>query len=80
MRLKDTHKRPTNLITMTVDFSKDVMLDMLRKGATGTQLLDILNVLVPDQTELTREYVCDQLGIADCPENDDEIAAYMAAV
>ena len=56
------------------------MLGMLRKGATGTQLLDILNTLVSDQTELTREYVCDQLGIADCPENDDEIAAYMAAV
>ena len=73
--------------TMTVDFSKDVMLGMLRKGATGTQILDILNILVPDQTELTREfeeltreYVCDQLGIADCPENDDEIAAYIAAV
>ena len=67
-------------IKMTVDFSKDVMLGMLRKGATGNQLLDILNVLVPDQTELTREYVCEQLGIADCPENDDEIARYMAAV
>lgn len=65
---------------MTVDFSKDVMIGMLHKGATGNQLLDILNILVPDQTELTREYVCDQLGIADCPENDDEIAAYMAAV
>ena len=75
---------PTNVkltqTTMTVDFSKDVMLGMLRKGATGNQLLDILNILVPDQTELTREYVCEQLGIADCPENDDEIAAYMAAV
>jgi hypothetical protein len=68
------------LTQMTVDFSKDVMLGMLRKGATGTQLLDILNILVPDKTELTREQVCDQLGIADCPENDDEIAAYMAAV
>ena len=78
--VRPTHKRPTNLITMTVDFSKDVMLGMLRKGATGTQLLDILNVLVPDQTELTREYVCEQLGIVDCPENDDEIAAYLAAV
>ena len=64
---------------MTVDFSKDVMLGMLRKGATGTQLLDILNVLVPDQTELTREYVCEQLGIADCPENTDEIERYIAA-
>lgn len=66
-------------IKMTVDFSKDVMLDMLGKGATGNQLLDILNILVPDQTELTREYVCEQLGIADCPENDDEIARYMEA-
>ena len=52
---------PTNVqltqITMTVDFSKDVMLGMLRKGATGNQLLDILNVIVPDQTELTDEEV-----------------------
>ena len=77
-----TNPQMSNLIQikMTVDFSKDVMLGMLRKGATGTQLLDILNTLVSDQTELTREYVCDQLGIADCPENDDEIAAYLAAV
>jgi hypothetical protein len=75
---------PTNVkltpTQMTVSFSKDVMLGMLRKGATGTQLLNILDVIVPDQTELTREQVCDQLGIADCPENDDEIAAYLAAV
>ena len=42
---------------MTVDFSKDVMLGMLRKGATGTQLLDILNVITADQTELTDEEV-----------------------
>ncbi len=52
---------PTNVqltqITMTVDFSKDVMLGMLRKGATGNQILDILNVIVPDQTELTDEEV-----------------------
>ena len=66
---------------MTVSFSKDVMLGMLRKGATGTQLLNILDVIVTDETvEMTREQVCDQLGIADCPENDDEIAAYLAAV
>ena len=58
----------------------DVMVGMLRKGDTGTQLLDILNVLVPDQTELTREQVCEDLGIADCPENDDEIASAMVAV
>ena len=57
----------------------DVMIGMLRKGNTGTEILDILNVIVPDQTELTREQVCDELGIADCPENDDEIAAAMSA-
>ena len=34
---------------MTVDFSKDVMIGMLRNGATGTQILDILNVIAPDE-------------------------------
>jgi hypothetical protein len=42
---------------MTVDFSKDVMIGMLRKGDTGSQILDILNVIVPEQTELTDEEV-----------------------
>ena len=32
-----------------------MMLDMLRKGATGTQLLEILNVIVPDQNEVNQE-------------------------
>ena len=68
-------------MTATVDFSKDVMIGMLRKGATGNQLLEILNVIVPDETvEMTREQVCEELAIADCPENDEEIAAYLAAV
>jgi len=40
---------------MTVNFSRDMMLDMLRKGATGTQLLEILNVIVPDQNEVNQE-------------------------
>lgn len=75
---------PTNVkltqTKMTVDFSKDVMLGMLRKGATGNDILNILNVIVPEQTELTREQVCEDLGIADCPENDDEIARYMESV
>ena len=65
---------------MTVAFSKDLMIGMLRKGETGNQILDILDVIVHDQTELTREQVCEDLAIADCPENDDEIAAYLAAV
>jgi len=64
---------------MTVDFSRDVMVAMLRQGDTGNDILDILNVLVPYQTELTREQVCEDLGIADCPENDDEIARAMVA-
>jgi hypothetical protein len=75
-----TRKRPNPiLIKMTVDFSRDVMVGMLRKGDTGNDILDILNVLVPNQTELTREQVCEDLGIADCPENDDEIARAMVA-
>jgi hypothetical protein len=40
---------------MTVDFSRDMMLGMLRKGATGTQLLEILNVIAPDQNEVNQE-------------------------
>ena len=65
---------------MTADFTPELMVAMLRKGATGTQILDILNALVPEKTQMTREQVCEDLGIADCPENDDEIAAYLAAV
>lgn len=44
----------------------DVMIGMLRKGNTGTEILDILNVIVSDQTELS--------------ENDDENDAYSAEV
>ena len=47
---------------MTVSFSKDVMLGMLRKGQTGTQILDILNVLVPEQTEVQNEEVTEQVS------------------
>ena len=52
--------------------TKDVMIGMLRKGLTGAQMLEILDVIAPD-----REQVCEDLGIADCPENEDEIAAAM---
>jgi hypothetical protein len=48
---------------MTVDFSKDVMLGMLRKGQTGTQILDILNVIVPEQTEVQNEEVTEQVAV-----------------
>jgi hypothetical protein len=48
-----SHKRPTYFIIlkMTVDFSRDVMLGMLRKGQTGNDILDILNVIVPDESK-----------------------------
>jgi len=47
---------------MTVDFSKDVMLGMLRKGQTGTQILDILNVIVPEQSEVQSEEVTEEVA------------------
>ena len=65
---------------LMMNVSRDVALAMLRRGQNATQILEILNVLVPEQVEMTREYVCEQLGIADCPENNDEIEAYLQAV
>ena len=32
-------------------FSRDLMIGMLRKGQTGDQILQILDVIVPAQTE-----------------------------
>ena len=49
------------------------MLGMLRKGSNGNQILEILNVVVAD----VREQLCEDLGIADCPENENEIADAM---
>lgn len=60
--------------------SPELMVGMLRKGENGNQILQILETLVPAQVEYTREWVCEQLGIADCPENDDEINAYLEAM
>ncbi len=61
-----SHKRPTYFIIlkMTVDFSRDVMLGMLRKGQTGNDILDILNVIVPDEsnTEVQNEEVTEQVA------------------
>jgi len=39
---------------MTVDFSRDLMIGMLRKGQTGNQILQILDVIVPE-TEVQDE-------------------------
>ena len=33
---------------MTNDFNRDLMIAMLRKGSTGDEMLNILNVLAPD--------------------------------
>lgn len=44
-------------MTAVATLPRDVMVGMLRKGETGNQILDILNVIVPDQTELTDEEV-----------------------
>ena len=33
---------------MTVVFSRDLMIGMLRKGQTGDQILQILDVIVPN--------------------------------
>lgn len=42
---------------MTVDYSRDLMIGMLRKGQTGDQILQILDVIVPNQTETDNETV-----------------------
>ena len=33
---------------MSNEFSRDLMIAMLRKGSTGGEMLNILNVIVPD--------------------------------
>ena len=47
---------------MTVDFSRDVMVGMLRKGATGNEILDILNVIVPDESNTQDQEVIEQVA------------------
>jgi hypothetical protein len=33
---------------MNTEFNRDLMVSMLRRGSTGTELMDILNVIAPD--------------------------------
>jgi len=33
---------------MNTEFNRDLMIAMLRKGGTGDEMLNILNVIVPD--------------------------------
>jgi len=53
--------------------NRKIVVGMLRQGQVGSQILDILNVIVDD----IRESICDAQGIANCPENEDEIRAMM---
>jgi len=41
-----------NQTQMTETISRDLMIGMLRKGQTGDQLLQILDVIVPSQDEV----------------------------
>ena len=35
-------------MSATVEFSRDVMLGMLRKGKNGSEIMQILNVIAPE--------------------------------
>lgn len=53
--------------------NKQIVIGMLRKGVTGDMILNILDVIVED----IRNTVCELEGIANCPENEDEINRLM---
>ena len=57
-----------------MNLSHEMMIGMLRIGNNGNEILNILNEIVDD----VREQVCENLGIANCPENEDEIVSAMA--
>ena len=50
---------------MTATLPAGVMVGMLRKGQTGNQILEILNTLVPNQTELTPDEVVEDMNVVD---------------
>jgi len=56
--------------------NRKVAVGMLRQGRIGSQVLEILNVIVDD----IRDSICEAEGIANCPENEDEIRAKMILV
>ena len=63
--VRPTHKRPTYFIILKMTVATlpvDVMLGMLRKGETGKDILDILNVIVPEQTEVQTDEVTEQVA------------------
>jgi hypothetical protein len=43
-------------MSATVEFSRDVMLDMLSKGETGNEIMQILDVIASDCQEQVSNY------------------------
>ena len=43
------------MTAMTMEFPRNIAIDMLRKGNTGNEILQILNVIVPDQNDAPNE-------------------------
>ena len=69
-----TLKAPTVLYTFLFNImSRSIALGMLRQGNNGEQILNILETIYQD----IRTEVCESEGIADCPENEDEIQALL---
>jgi hypothetical protein len=63
--LTTSHKRSTYFIILKMTVATlpvDVMLGMLRKGETGNDILDILNVIVPDQTDAQDQELTEQVA------------------
>ena len=46
--LEHTHTHINLIMSATVEFSREVMLGMLRKGQNGNEIMDILNVIAPE--------------------------------
>ena len=62
--------------TSFIMMNRKIAVGMLRQGKIGSQVLDILNVIVDD----IRDSICEAQGIANAPENEDEIRAKMILV
>lgn len=43
------------MTSITLDLTREVAIDMLRKGNTGNEILQILNAIVPDQDDAPNE-------------------------
>lgn len=60
-------------LKMTVEFNRELMIGMLRKGQTGDQILQILNAIVPNSEQ---EVVENLNGMSDVESVMNEIADY----